>query len=84
MIVVLFCVMYVKSCVLVWLMGLALYAITGGDGNILCSFQCLWLFMSSENTKTSLSGCCVLTFLLRASLSLNGMSFMWSMIWLCL
>ena len=79
--------------------GLALYAITGGDGKIwfssalfLINVQCfrkipLILFISSVHcvTKTSLSCCLVLTFLLRASfLSLNGMSLMWPMIWLCL
>ena len=79
--------------------GLALYAITGGDGKVwfssalfLINVQCfrkipLILFISSVYcmTKTSLSCCLVLTFLLRASfLSLNGMSLMWPMIWLCL
>ena len=68
--------------------GLALYAITGGDGKMwlssvfLISAQCflkilLILFMSSEYcvAKISLLGCLVLTFLIRASfLSLKRMS----------
>ena len=67
-----------------------MYAITGGDGKKIGSavnYFFLILFISSEYcvTKTSLMGCFVLTFLLRAFiLSLNGMFLMWLIIWLCL
>ena len=79
--------------------GLALYAIMGGEGKMLLnstlffiSGQCflkipLIPLISSENcvTKTSLLGCCVLAFLFRVSfLCMNGVSLMWSIIWLCL
>ena len=77
--------------------GLALYAITGGDGKMwlssvlfLISAQCflkIFLILSSEYcvVKISLLGCLVLTFLVGASfLSLNGMSLTWLIIWSCL
>ena len=79
--------------------GLALYAMTGGDGKMwlssvlfLMSIQCflkilLILFMSSEwcVAKISLLGCLVITFLIRASfLSLKGMSLTWLILWSCL
>ena len=76
--------------------GLALYALMGGEGKFLLNNvlflingQCFLKIplISSENcvTKTSFWGCCVLAFLLRVSfLWVNGVSLMWLIIWLCL